>query len=387
MTPAPPSAVRQAAGAIVFGSVLLVIAAVGGGWLALGRADPLFVVPGAGWAAVAGALACVGRPSARLSGGISLAVVVILALVQWAAAGWVDWLPTFVAGLVSAILLMAAWAVALFARSRSPWGRVVIFVMLAACAWGWQLAATSMVARAYTPVFGVKPARAAVVTSLPLFAPSRGDLAAILGGTVNDAPAITALQRYFDLVPMADVDAMALEQGDALLLAHPAALSPETLVAIDAYVRGGGQAVVLADALLDAELPYPLGDPRNPPVSTMLDPLLSHWGLAIAPARAGVRLGSDGRHRLMMSSAGEVAIRSAQCRSAAGGLVARCRIGRGQAVIVGDADLLDPSLWRSPAGATGPAGWRSANIGWLADQLQPCRAIQCTGFAQPVWMR
>ncbi|MBX9727885.1 MAG: hypothetical protein K2X31_03155, partial [Sphingopyxis sp.] len=66
--PANPSAARQAIGLAAWAAVLLIIAALGGGWLALGRVDPLLAVPGAGWAAMVGALVSPMRPGVRLWG-------------------------------------------------------------------------------------------------------------------------------------------------------------------------------------------------------------------------------------------------------------------------------------------------------------------------------
>lgn len=371
----------------VWAAVLLIIAALGGGWLALGRVDPLLAVPGAGWAAMAGALVASMHPGLRTWGGYFLSAAVILILVQWVGAGWVDWLPSLAAALVAAGLVLPSGVIAASAKRRAAFGRYVFVGLLALCAWGWQLAASIVVARAYDPWPMDEQPRVMVATSLPLFATSRGDFGAVLSGDVDDAPAITALRRHFELVPLVDVDRPGLADGDALLLAHPGALSPEALVAIDNWVRSGGRAVVLADALLEAEPPHPLGDPRNPPVSTMLDPLLTHWGVGIAPARPGLRVAQEGGQRLLYASGGDVTVRSSRCRRSAGGIVARCRIGRGQAVILGDADMLDPAHWSMGADPVRPVAWHSANISWLASQLHPRSTRQHHSFANPVWTR
>lgn len=387
MSAEPPSALRQAAGPALAGAVLLLIACLGGGWLALGRVDPLLTVPGAGWAAAAGALAGRGRMTMPVWGIHGLGIAACLALIQWTAAGWVDWLPTMLAAFIVAVpLVPASWMVAR-ARDRAGAMRYLSIGLVILCAWGWQLLASPLVARAYDPAPTDERPRVVVLTSLPLFAASRGDLGAVLSGEVDDAPAIRVLRPHFDLLPAADVGSDTLRGGDALLLAHPGPLPPEVLVAIDKWVRGGGRAVVLADALLEAEPPYPLGDPRNPPVSTMLDPLLAHWGVAIGPARAGALIVNDARQRLVFSSAGDVIARSAACRSGAGGVVARCRIGQGQVVIVGDADMLDPSLWNGQADPVSRASWHSANMSWLASQLSPESAGRYRLIARPVWVR
>lgn len=387
MTPAPPSAARQAVGLTLACVVLLLVAGLGGGWIALGRVDPLLAVPGAGWAAMVGALAGRAAPSLQLVGASGLAAFAILALVQRVWAGWIDWLPTTAAAFAVAVALVLAGLLAASARGVSASRRYLTVGLMVVGAWGWQIAAFPLVARAYDPSpIGEQP-RVVVVTSLPLFATSRGDLNSLLGGEVTDAPAVEALRRHFELLPAANPDPHILAEGSTLLLAHPGPLAPEALVAIDGWVRGGGRAVILADALLVAEPPYPLGDPRNPPVSTLLDPLLAHWGAAIEPATAGPRVVMDGRERLALLTAGEVMGRSGTCRQTARGLIARCRIGRGQVVIVGDADMLDPAMWSGAPDRAGAVSWRSANIAWLATQLHPQSVAQHRGLARPIWVR
>lgn len=386
MIPAPPSAAQAAAGLVLAAAVLLLVACLGGGWIALGRVDPLLAVPGAGWAAMAGALASRSSPVLRLAGTYGLGILLLLALIQWQWGGWVDWFPSLLAALAVALALVLAWMLAASLRRSAASRRYLALAAMAVAAWGWQLATTPLVAWAYDPPPIDEQPRVVVVTSLPLFATSRGDLGAILGGEVVDAPAMEALLQHFELVPVANPDPRILAEGSALLLAHPGPLAPEALVAIDAWVRGGGRAVVLADALLEAEPPYPLGDPRNPPVTTMLDPLLSHWGVDIAPARAGTRVVSDARERLMLTSAGEATVRSPACTQTAGGMVARCSIGRGQVVIIGDADMLDPAHWIHTADPLRPVSWHSANMSWLATELHPQPARQRRSLARPVWV-
>ena len=132
--PASPSAARQAIGLVAWVAALLIIAALGGGWLALGRVDPLLTVPGAGWAAMVGALISPMRPGMRLGGACLLSAALILTLVQWAGAGWVDWVPGLIAALVAAGLLLPAWMIAASARERAAIGRYLLFGLMALCA-------------------------------------------------------------------------------------------------------------------------------------------------------------------------------------------------------------------------------------------------------------
>jgi len=174
--------------------------------------------------------------------------------------------------------------------------------------------------------------------------------------------------------------------GGALLLAHPRALAPRELVAVDAFVRGGGRAVILADALSGWPARRPLGDPRNPPVTSLLTPLLDHWGVTLgaAPADEGRPLAADvGGARLRLFSAGRFERFPAACRAYAGRRVVHCRIGDGEAWLVGDADLLFAPLWRAAPGWAAHLR-RADTMEWLTARLWPDapRAI-----LRPIWIR
>lgn len=373
---------------LLLGAVLLGIAAAGGGWLALDRVDPLLAVPGIGWAVVAGALPGARGNALRFGTMAALVATLLLAAVQWAGAGWFDPLPTLLAGLLAGAAAAGARFVLDRARQRGRKVAAAGLILLSGLAWLWQLAAWPLVQMAYREAPTAHRPEVLVLTSLPLFAVNRGSIADLIDGRSFDAPAVAELQRHVRLVPTADVSAQQLAGTGTLLLAHPGALPPETLVAIDSFVRRGGHAVVLADALVEGEAPFALGDPRNPPVSTLLDPLLAHWGLAIAPARGGVQLVHDGRHRLMLISAGSIIAASGDCPGPGMAFVSRCSIARGRVTIVGDADFLDPALWSGSSGVSGPAGWQSANISWLADELRSQSSPPSgRAFARPVWTR
>lgn len=210
----------------------------------------------------------------------------------------------------------------------------------------------------------------AVITALPLFWD---------GGLKQDAPIVRLLQTRF-MVRAVDDPAKLAESGVRhLLLAQPRALSPDRLVAIDAWVRSGGRALVLADPLLRWETKLPMGDRRAPPAVSLLDPLLDHWGVRIGPVREGEerRFSQDGE-LLTLSGFGESAL------SCGGGtaIVSECRIGKGRVVVVADADLIDDRLWLSdPARPLDPRVW-------TADT--PALVTQWLGASMPGgrrWMR
>lgn len=93
----------------------------------------------------------------------------------------------------------------------------------------------------------------AVIAALPLFWAE---------GARADAPIITVLRTRFTVRPLDDPRALAGSGARALLLAQPRAMTAEELVAIDAWVRAGGTALVLADPLLRWPTALPPGDRR-----------------------------------------------------------------------------------------------------------------------------
>ena len=86
----------------------------------------------------------------------------------------------------------------------------------------------------------------------------------------------------------------------------------------------------------------PLGDPLRPPPMFMDTGLLQHWGLRLnAPEERGVTSRKLGAFDVLTVSPGSL---HGGCAISADRLAAHCRIGRGRAIIVADADFLDPSL-------------------------------------------
>jgi len=155
------------------------------------------------------------------------------------------------------------------------------------------------------------------------------------------------------------------------LLVQPRAPGAAGLVAIDAGIRAGSRAVILTDSDLRWPSRYPDGDRAAPPRGGTLAPLLLHWGLVLergAPGLAVRDIGWRGRQwRLALAGAGRFHRIGGKgdCVLHAGGLIARCRIGRGRAWLVADADLLDPALWTDPDGGHAPAFRPSDNAAFV----------------------
>jgi hypothetical protein len=172
-----------------------------------------------------------------------------------------------------------------------------------------------------------------LLTSLPLVFP---DQFSLKGG---GSPALTALDTRYRVVPISVTDQANLAKGRLLLMAHPLAQPAEDLVALDEWVRGGGRLLLLADPLLEWPSSRPLGDPLRPPPMFMDTGLLAHWGLRLdAPDVRGPREEMLGGHQILTDSPGRLI---GGCAIGGGGLVAHCRIGKGRATIIADADFLD----------------------------------------------
>jgi len=154
----------------------------------------------------------------------------------------------------------------------------------------------------------------ALLTSLPLIFGESFSLER--GGS----PALTRLEQRYQVVTIPVADAASLKGQTLLLMAHPRAQPAQALVELDRWVRGGGHLLLLSDPKLDWPSERPLGDPLRPPPMFADTGLLKHWGLDLSP---------EG-----LTSVGS-------CKVVSDHLVARCRVGEGQATIIADADFLN----------------------------------------------
>lgn len=210
--------------------------------------------------------------------------------------------------------------------------------------------------------------RLTIITGLPLFW-DEGNVIDSLGESGNGNPAIAALRTAFDLRAADDISGLVSER--LLLLAQPRPPGPAGLVAIDSWVRAGGKLLILTDPALRWPSRWPHGDPRRPPAQDGLGPLIAHWGLRLEPLPAGPpSYRQIGRFRLMLADPGRFVAERPGCRVETDGLVAHCRIGRGQVILISDADLLHPLLWSGP-GEIGPTrrGRTADNLSFIIHLL------------------
>lgn len=206
------------------------------------------------------------------------------------------------------------------------------------------------------PVEGGRP-RLDLLTSLPLVFGESFSLESA------KHPLMERLERDFD-VRLIDGPEK-LPPGGLLLAAQPQALTAERLVALDAWVRKGGRLVLLADPRLVWESGRPLGDKGRPPYAYPDTGLLRHWGLRLSVGDDGPAVRELGGEKILTGSPGVLeAEPGGACKVSADALVARCSLGRGEAVVVADADFVQAGV---PGGVDGPT---SENHDALAAELK-----------------
>ena len=169
----------------------------------------------------------------------------------------------------------------------------------------------------------------------------------------------SALERDYALEPLDVLTPETLAPLSRLVLAQPRALSAEENVALDDWVRGGGQVIVFADPMLTRHSEYRLGDPRRPHDVALLSPILARWGLELefdSGQDEGERLVEAFGLTVPVRIAGTFRLREeggeADCVLSQSRLMARCTIGQGRALLVADAAVLDES---EPHGGGGEA--------------------------------
>ncbi|RDC59339.1 hypothetical protein HME9302_00526 [Alteripontixanthobacter maritimus] len=142
-----------------------------------------------------------------------------------------------------------------------------------------------------------------------------------------------------------------------LILAQPAGLTPAEYVALDNWVRGGGRVLVFADPMLTGHSGYPIGDPRRPQDAVLISPILTRWGLELTFDAAQ----AEGRSLVSLPDGAKLPVElfgtwlnndppggeqvsqqgNAECSIMAEGLLADCAIGKGRALLIADAALLE----------------------------------------------
>jgi len=219
-------------------------------------------------------------------------------------------------------------------------------------------------------VQATKPALG-MMTTLPLQW-SEGGIEADLAAEAKPHPVYSRLQEQYNIRPFDNFDALHKSPLSLMLLAQPRALGPSELVKLDAWVRGGGRILILADPALQWGSLYPLGDKRRPLFTSLLSPLFSHWGLELVlpmtDEQAVVLREVDGLS-IRTQTPGEWLPKtgkvSATCAIASHRMLADCRVGKGRALLVADADLLDTVYWEGQGVRSITGDDEFGNLAWI----------------------
>jgi hypothetical protein len=195
-----------------------------------------------------------------------------------------------------------------------------------------------------------------LLTSLPIVFPEGFSLEG------SQAPALAALRERYQVIPISTAGQGSLAGRRLLLMAQPNAQPAEYLFEFDQWVRNGGRVLLLADPSLEWPSERPLGDPLRPPLAFADTGLLGHWGLRLdAPDEPGPATFTINGRTAHALSPGTLVATGRHCEVTRDGFVARCRIGRGRAIVVADADFADVERRREPA--------RSGNLDVLLGEL------------------
>lgn len=182
--------------------------------------------------------------------------------------------------------------------------------------------------------------------TIPIYWGEAGDFGEVLSGGSETHWARARIEARHPLRPLDALDEESLASLDFLMLAQPRALSPAENVALDNWVRGGGKVLLFADPMLTGESRFAIGDRRRPQDVILLSPILARWGLELKfddTVSPEYRLVPTAGAPIPVNLPGTLFERDGQgeCTIAADNLLADCAVGRGRAVIVADAAVLD----------------------------------------------
>lgn len=253
---------------------------------------------------------------------------------------------------------LTAKAARLF-RHRTTWIALAAIALL--------LVLFFMLGSEETPAGEEKPA-VGYMSSLPL-AFGEGGAGAVLQGESSADPFYLRLAEEYRMQPIDDLESLPDVDIAVLMLIQPRGFNAAENVALDRWVRAGGNLVFLTDPALMRESGFPLGDKRRPLFTSMASPVLSHWGLELT-------LPMDEVQPRVERTVGDESFETrapgafrrgkgggnADCVLMAAGLAARCDIGAGRALLLADADMIDPALWQES--------------GWLGDEDGAVRLIE-----------
>lgn len=249
----------------------------------------------------------------------------------------------------------------MIARYRRLWALLLVLLLGAAAFWLWH------------------GRKAAPSENEPLVLMSSIDLrwgeaefGALAKGEVEPDPLYKRLEETRKIIAADNIAQLQASKAKVALLVQPRAFAPEELVRLDQWVRAGGRLLFFADPALQWPSDFPIGDPARPLFTSMHSPLFNHWGIELvlpvdAEASTAEAQIDVGQYAIRTLSAGQWQPLPAgkgsdgHCRIAGEAMIAECRPGKGQVILVADADLLHSSMWQSAL----PGSDSSSNIDWV----------------------
>lgn len=140
---------------------------------------------------------------------------------------------------------------------------------------------------------GEPPPPMGLMTSLPLVWPLDASFEEIANGTAERPWQAVVMNRCFSVQPLDTLSPIAglspddpetdpLAGLERLAVIQPRGLSPADNVALDEWVRAGGQLLLVLDPMLTGHYELPLGDPRRPTDSALVPPVAERWGMEIS---------------------------------------------------------------------------------------------------------
>lgn len=196
---------------------------------------------------------------------------------------------------------------------------------------------------------GEAKAQLGLMTTLPILWSGEGEFADILSADAQQHWALGVLSERYDVAALDILSDDTLRETRLLVLAQPRMLSGAENVALDTWVREGGHVLIFADPMLTEHSEYGIGDKRRPQDVALLDTILARWGLTLTPSipkleTAFARLGDA---ELPLRAEGYFTRRDpaggaqADCEERLGPTLVSCAIGKGRAVILADAAVLE----------------------------------------------
>jgi hypothetical protein len=221
-----------------------------------------------------------------------------------------------------------------------------------------------------------------LMTSLPLYWPLGADFADLASGNAPVPWQRRLIEARFQLVPLDTLSPIAglssndpeidpLEGLERLAVIQPRGLSPADNVALDDWVRAGGELLLVLDPALTGEYDAALGDPRRPADMALIPPVVARWGLEVVfdetqdltrrvelrepgprqspplPLARPQSLAVSLPQSLAVSLAGEIrTLKNAggTCELLAESVIARCAIGKGTVTLLADASVFEDEI-------------------------------------------